>query len=93
MFSDNVSKGLSKQDLYDFKSEYPQVQLEFKRTCGTFHDRFIVLDYGLETERIVVCGASSKDAGNRTTVVFESGMNAMYHSAIDALLQNEELRL
>ena len=38
-----------------------------KKTGGIFHDRFIVLDYGTVDERIFLCGASSKDAGDRIT--------------------------
>ena len=34
-----------------------------KKTGGIFHDRFIVLDYGTADERVFLCGASSKDAG------------------------------
>lgn len=93
LFSDNAGKGLSRSELNDFRIEYPQVNLRFIRTNGTFHDRFIILDYGLETERIFICGSSSKDAGRRVTVIIESKMHGMYHPVVDSLLSNELLRL
>ena len=40
-----------------------------KKTGGIFHDRFIVLDYGTADERVFLCGASSKDAGARITII------------------------
>ena len=49
--------------IIDFCSEYPSINITLKKTGGIYHDRFIVLDYGTEDERIFLCGASSKDAG------------------------------
>ena len=93
VFSDNVGKGLSQMELDEFKHEYPQVPLTFKRTNDAFHDRFVILDYGLAGERVFVCGGSSKDAGRRTTVIMESEAPAIYHGMVDELLSNSMLRL
>ena len=63
LFSDNVGGRLHSIEYNDFCSEYPAISITLKKTGGIYHDRFIVLDYGTEEERIFLCGASAKDAG------------------------------
>lgn len=71
LFSDNIGNGLHKVEYNDFLREYPAIQLRLKKTGGIYHDRFIVLDYDTQEERIFLCGASSKDAGARVTCIVE----------------------
>lgn len=77
----------------DFCSEYPGINIVMKRTGGIYHDRFIVLDYGTDDERIFLCGASSKDAGARITSIVEDFGVEKYKSLIDDLLKNPNLVL
>ena len=50
---DNVgSSKLHAVEYMDFCKEYPEVKIAMKKTDGIYHDRFIVLDYGTDTERI-----------------------------------------
>ena len=64
-----------------------------KKTGGIFHDRFIVLDYGTDDERVFLCGASSKDAGARITSIVEDYGISKYASVIAMLLKNPTLIL
>ena len=69
IFSDNVNSGLSQIEYTDFQKEFPEISIKLKRTCNQVHDRFIVIDFGTENEKIYLCGASSKDAGKRITSI------------------------
>ena len=64
-----------------------------KKTGGIFHDRFIVLDYGTDDERVFLCGASSKDAGARITSIVEDYGVSKYTPVITTLLKNSTLIL
>lgn len=94
LFSDNVgNQKLHNTEFLNFCKEYPSVNLSAKRTGGIFHDRFIVLDYATDEERIFLCSASSKDAGARITSIVEDYGTAKYNSMIEQLLQNPTLVL
>ncbi|MBR1635871.1 MAG: ORF6N domain-containing protein [Lachnospiraceae bacterium] len=93
IFSDNMGKSLTRLEYEDFVKEYPHVGIEFRKTDGKFHDRFIILDYGAEMEKIFQCGASSKDAGRRITTINRMTLKEIYHPMTDRLLQNEVLVL
>ena len=93
VFSDNIGRVLHQTDYDDFHRQYPNVQIVFHKTCGVFHDRYIILDYDTETERIFHCGASSKDAGNKVTTITEVADRQVYHQIVDALLNNPVLSL
>ena len=69
VFSDNLGNQLHAHDYADFQTEFPSIPVSFRQTCRTTHDRFIVLDYGTNDEKVFHCGASSKDAGIRLTTV------------------------
>ena len=69
------------------------ISITLRKTGGIYHDRFIVLDYGTEDERIFLSGASSKDAGARVTSIVEDFGVGKYKVLIDALLKNPELLL
>ena len=71
----------------DFQSQYPNLQIKPNPDC---HDRFIILDYGLKTEQVYHCGASSKDAGKKVCAINKMENTAMVHPIVDALLKNPD---
>lgn len=91
IFSDNLGRGLHSVEYNDFCREYPGFKIKFKKSGGSFHDRYIVLDWGSDDARIYHCGASSKDAGERITTVSELTDHMPYKELIDNLLKNEDL--
>ena len=94
LFSDNVGKNkLHHVEYRDFCNEYSELNISMKKTGGIYHDRFIVLDYDTDEERIFLCGASSKDAGARITSIVEDFGVKKYKALIDNLLKNPNLEL
>lgn len=95
VFSDNLKNRtmLTATMLSDFRQEYPNMKLNFKQTCGKYHDRYIAIDYGKKTEAIYHCGASSKDAGNKTTTISRIEDISVYHPVFDSLLKNPPLTI
>ena len=93
IFSDNLAKGLRKNTYEDFCKEYPDLKINLFHSGGIFHDRYIILDYGTDDEKIFLCGASSKDAGVRITSILEDPDGRKYDSMIKDLLKNKQLVL
>ena len=96
VFSDNLGKKMHLSDADDFRRERPGMSIKFRKTLGKIHDRYIILDHGTDDERIFLCGASSKDAGRRTTSImefFDAEVKQQFHSMIDKMLMNPELKL
>ena len=93
IFSDNLVKGLRKSTFDDFSKEYPNLKIQLFHSGGIFHDRYIILDYGINDEKIFLCGASSKDAGRRITSILEDPDRKKYDSMIKDLLKNKKLVL
>lgn len=93
IFSDNLGKALRKKVYDDFCKEYPLKNIELRSSGGVFHDRYIIIDYGTDSERIYLCGASSKDAGARVTSIVEDQDRSKYTSMIKLLLKNAILTL
>ena len=60
-------------------------------TDGIFHDRYVILDFGTENEKIYHCGASSKDAGKKVCAISTITDNAVYKPLIKKLLKNRAL--
>lgn len=89
--SDNVGHGLHASELAAFRDEYPGVDVSFVRTCGKVHDRYIALDFGIRSERVFLCGASSKDAGTRTSTILEAESPGIFHELFGELLANPPL--
>ena len=69
----------------DFEKARPDVSLNIDRPNRKFHDRYIFLDYGLPGEKLFLCGASSKDAGNKVTTIMQIECPEMYRPIIEAL--------
>ena len=93
IFSDNLFKGLTKMEYDEFKREYPDVTIYFRKTNGIFHDRYIIIDYNDESEMLYHCGASSKDSGKKINKITEIKDIKQYYELIDNILNNQELIL
>ena len=78
---------LTASEVADFNQEYPTIQIKPNPDC---HDRFIILDYATDTERVYHCGASSKDAGNKVCAINEFSIPKLIHPVIDVMLQNPD---
>lgn len=78
---------LTSSDVSDFQAQYPTLQIKPNPDC---HDRFIILDYGLKTEQVYHCGASSKDAGKKVCAINKIENTVMVHPIVDALLKNPD---
>ena len=81
---------LTASEVTDFDNEYPTLTIKPNPDC---HDRFIVLDYGLKTEKVYHCGASSKDAGKKVCAINVIENTALVHPIINALLKNPDKAL
>ncbi|MEG0277357.1 MAG: ORF6N domain-containing protein, partial [Coprobacillus sp.] len=91
IFSDNKGRGSEKLNAFEFDNfniEYPT--LSVKRNNRKCHDRFIILDYKTDTEKIYHCGASSKDAGKKACCISLFSTSHIIHSIIDDMLENED---
>lgn len=78
---------LTASEVTDFNTEYPTLNIKPNPDC---HDRFIILDYGLKTEKVFHCGASSKDAGKKVCAINAIENTALIHPIIDKLLLNPD---
>jgi hypothetical protein len=77
--------------LVDFRAARPDVELDDVRATGNlFHDRYIYLDFGTDSEKLFHCGASSKDAGNKITTIMQLEDIAVYRPLFERLLREEE---
>ena len=93
LFSDNVGKGLHSAEYNDFCKQYPDCKVELKQTSKKYHDRYIVIDYGTDQEKIFHCGPSSKDGGVRIGSIVEIRERETYHTLVDELLKMPVLQL
>jgi len=93
IFSDNLAKALRKNTYVDFCKEYPNLSIQLFQSGGIFHDRYIILDYGTNDEKIFLCGSSSKDAGGRITSILEDPDRKKYDLMIKDLFKNNQLIL
>ena len=96
VFSDNNYNKLHACDYADFQREFPGISIDFIQTQSKIHDRFIVLDYDTDDERIFHCGGSSKDGGNKLMAIteFSDGkVKAGLHDEIKGMLSNPMLIL
>ena len=71
----------------DFATQYPPIRIKSNPDC---HDRLIVLDYGLTTEQVYHCGASSKDAGKKLCAINKMEQSTIFHPVIDRLLSGPD---
>ncbi|MCI6438716.1 ORF6N domain-containing protein [Fibrobacter sp.] len=82
---------LTESMLADFRAARPDVELSDVRATGNvFHDRYIYLDFGTDSEKLFHCGASSKDAGNKITTIMQLEDIAGYRALFERLLREGE---
>ncbi|EFH72181.1 hypothetical protein GV51_1309 [Gardnerella vaginalis 5-1] len=97
VFSDNVRNKdmLTKNILDDFRKDYPNIDLNLKVSDKKYHDKYIALDFGTENEVFYLCGASSKDAGNKISSItqIEESSKDMYHTMFAGMLNNKNLKI
>ncbi|MDB8665707.1 ORF6N domain-containing protein [Streptococcus anginosus] len=97
VFSDNVKNKdmLTKNILDDFRKDYSNIDLKLKIAGKKYHDRYIAIDYGTENEAFYLCGASSKDAGNKVSSItkIEESSKDMYHDMFSKMLNNKDLKI
>lgn len=93
IFSDNIHNGLTKLEYDEFSNEYPSVKLNFIKTNKIFHDRYIIIDYNCDNEKIYHSGASIKDAGKRINTIMEIKDIEAYRLLINKILTNQRLIL
>ncbi|MCD3439111.1 ORF6N domain-containing protein [Streptococcus equi subsp. zooepidemicus] len=97
VFSDNVKNKdmLTKNILDDFRKDYPNIDLKLRIAGKKYHDRYIAIDYGTENEAFYLCGASSKDAGNKVSSItkIEESSKDMYHDMFSKMLNNKDLKI
>jgi hypothetical protein len=97
IFSDNVRNKdmLTKSILNDFIRDYPNINLKMKIAGKKYHDRYISIDYGTENEAFYLCGASSKDAGNKISSItkIEESAKDLYHTLFGGMLNNKDLKI
>lgn len=94
IISDNKGYSpLRASDIEDFQTEYPQIVIGFIKSLNKVHDRFIVLDYGMKSMKVYLCGSSSKDSGKKITVITELNETTAYKEIIEELLSNPPLKL
>ena len=97
IFSDNVKNKdmITKNILNDFRRDYHNINLKIKIAGKRYHDRYIGIDYGTEDEAFYLCGASSKDAGNKISRItkIEESSKDMYHTMFGRMLDNKNLKI
>ena len=97
VFSDNVKNKdmLTKNILNDFRKDYPNINLKMKVAGKKYHDRYIGIDYGTDNEAFYLCGASSKDAGNKISSItkIEESSKDMYHTMFGGMINNKDLKI
>ena len=97
VFSDNVRNKdmITKNILDDFRKDYPNIDLKLKIAGKKYHDRYIAIDFGTENEAFYLCGASSKDAGNKISSItkIEESSKDMYHDMFSKMLNNKDLKI
>lgn len=82
---------LTESMLADFRAARPDVELgDVRATGNVFHDRYIYLDFGTDSEKLFHCGASSKDAGNKITTIMQLEDIAGYRALFERLLREGE---
>ena len=95
IISDNLRGLLHLSDYQDCQRENPGFRVDFIRSMGASHDRFIMLDHQTENERLFHCGPSSKDSGNRISAISEfcnPEIRALFSRRLSVMLENPPLQ-
>ncbi len=87
IFTDNLGNYLHRNDYENFQKEYPGLNINFIKTNGRIHDRFIVLDCGLKSETIYHSGASEKDGGGKMSAITKLDDNDLKEKFREIILE------
>jgi hypothetical protein len=85
IFSEELNGKITPEIRADYEKARPDVSLKIDRPSRKFHDRYVFLDYGSPNEKLFLCGASSKDAGNKITTIMQIECPEMYHPIVEEL--------
>ena len=89
IISDNVSREkLSQVYIDDFISD-TGIELTIEPTNNTIHDRYIIIDYKTDNEKLYHCGPSSKDAGVKISTITQVDDIKSYHPIIDKYIKQK----
>ena len=87
IISDNVATPkLEEAFIEDFKNTVNQ-SLSIIPSNNRFHDRYILIDCGTDSEAVYHCGSSSKDTGNKITTINKLGDSVTYRNLISELFK------
>lgn len=90
IISDNVSRNPIQDTFIDDFMKESNLTITMKPSNNRCHDRYIVIDYLSKSEKIYMCGSSSKDAGNKITTIMALDNIEIYHSFIDSFIRQQE---
>ena len=85
IFSEELNGKITPAIKADYEKARPDVSLKIDRPNRKFHDRYVFLDYGSRNEKLYLCGASSKDGGNKITTIMQIECPEMYHPIVEEL--------
>ncbi len=71
--------------LNDFRAAMPGVSIDKVSAAHKFHDRYILVDFKIKSEKLYHCGASSKDAGNKITTIVQLDDVEAYRNMFEEL--------
>ena len=80
----------TKHEYLDFIKEHPNIKVKLYDSKSKVHDRFIIIDYKTNKQRILTSGASIKDTGNKLSVIVELNDIKLSKELIDLIENNEE---
>lgn len=90
IFSDNKSfDSLSQSEINDFIMD-KSIDIKLYPSNRISHDRYIMVDYKTENEKLYHCGSSSKDSGASLTTITELEFSYLYHEIFDKLLEGKQ---
>lgn len=78
---------LTSEIVKDFSVQFPPLHI---KPNPDSHDRWLIIDYGLPSEQVYHCGASSKDAGKKLCAINKLQDPSLIHPLVDKLLLNED---
>ena len=87
IFSEELNGKITPAIKADYEKARPDVSLDVRKPTRKFHDRYVFLDYGSRNEKLYLCGASSKDGGNKITTIMQIECPEMYHPIVEELMK------
>lgn len=85
------SSSLKGYMIKDFMEQNKNNYLEIKNTDRLYHDRFIIIDFNTENEKIFLCGSSCKDAGKKISTITRIEDIDIYKERISKLTKMSSL--